>query len=431
MTSRQGAAASRGAWHIVLDRNYGPYWLGTFLSACGTWFQIIAATLLVYRLTGSAFLVGMVTLAELIGMVVLAPVTGRVADRFDHRRIIVTVSVLSALIALLLGVLYDLGLLDVPILLALLFVAGVVGAFSLPAAQALVRRVVEPARLGSAVAMNSVTFNLARAVGPIAATTVIAAFGFGAGFFVNAASYIPIVIAMAVIQVRKAGAAESRPEHLPGTIATLRERPMLAGLLLVVAAIAFSSDPVGTLAPFLSTTLGRPDTDTGMITGAFGMGGVVAALVMRTGERSLRRMAIEMLVMGTSVMVLGLAFRFEVALLACFVAGFSYLTAQTAATTHLLLGTPAHVTGRIMALWGVAWLGVRPFASVVDGAIADVVGAQHASMIMALPVLIAGVAILVTPRLLGRSAHDRPAVDGSETSPHGSGPTGGADSPTA
>ncbi|MEZ4595526.1 MAG: MFS transporter [Chloroflexota bacterium] len=262
------------------------------------------------------------------------------------------------------------------------------------------RSVVEPARLGSAVAMNSVTFNLARAVGPIAATTVIAAFGFGAGFLVNALSYVPVVLAMAVIHVRREAGGSTRPEGLPGTIATLRERPHLAGLLLVVAAIAFSSDPVGTLAPFLSTLLGRPDTDTGMVTGAFGIGGVTAALVMRTGERSLRRMAVEMLVMGVSVAALGVAFRFEVALVACFVAGFSYLTAQTAATTHLLLGTPAHVTGRIMALWGVAWLGVRPFASVIDGAIADVVGVQRASMLMALPVLLAGIAVLVAPRLV-------------------------------
>lgn len=398
MSATKAANRERGAWRVVLDRNYGPYWLGTFLSSCGTWFQSIAATLLVYRLTGSAFLVGVVTLSQLIGMVILAPWTGAVADRVDHRRVIVVVSLVSCGIAAILALLQFLGLLDVPILVALLFASGVVGAFALPAQQALVARLVAPDRLSSAVAMNSVTFNLARAVGPVAATIVIAAVGFGPAFVVNAVSYLAVVGAMLVIRVHGDGAA-SRRRDLPGSIATLRAQPMLAGLLLVVAAIAISADPFGTLAPFLATSvLGRPDTDAGAIAGAFGLGAVMAAVLLRT-DRSRRRMAFDMLVMGSAVAALGVILHYEVALVASFVAGFAYLSAQTAATTRLLLSTPSHVRGRVMALWGVAWLGTRPFASIVDGFVADHVGAQRAAMVMALPVLVAGVLVLLAPRI--------------------------------
>lgn len=410
MSTSRAVDQERGAWRIVLDRDYGPYWLGTFLSACGTWFQSIAATLLVYRLTGSAFMVGVVTLSQLIGMVILAPWTGAVADRFDHRRVIVTVSLLGFAIASLVVMLQVLGLLDVPVLVVLLFASGVVGAFALPAQQALVARLVAPERLSSAVAMNSVTFNLARAVGPVAATAVIAAVGFGPAFLVNAVSYLAVVVAMLVIRVRGDGGTPRRRD-LPGSIATLREQPVLAGLLLIVAAIAISADPFGTLAPFLAeTVLGRPDTDAGGIAGAFGLGAVVAAILLRT-DRTQRRMALDMLVMGAGVAALGVVLHYELALVASFVAGFAYLSAQTAATTRLLLSTPVHVRGRVMALWGVAWLGTRPFASIIDGFIADHVGPQRAAIIMALPVFVAGCVVLLAPRFHRSRAARRARTD--------------------
>jgi hypothetical protein len=186
---------------------------------------------------------------------------------------------------------------------------------------------------------------------------------------------------------------------------------MLLGLLLVVGAIAWSADPVGTLSPFLAVeVLGRPDTDSGAIVGAFGLGAVMAAVLLHT-DRTYRRMALDMLLMAGGLVALGIVLHYELAVIASFVAGFAYLSAQTAATTRLLLGTPAHVTGRVMAMWGVAWLGVRPFAGLVDGALADQVGPQRATILMALPVLIAGVAVLLAPRLQRSIAARRAPVE--------------------
>jgi MFS family permease len=393
-----GASIGRRAvWGVLFRRDFGLYWLGNIVSNCGTWFQAIAATLLIYRLTGSQFLVGLVNFAQLIGIVVLSPLTGAAADRFDRRRLIMVVQVLQALTVAGMATLAALGRLDVPLLIGGSFVSGAIGAFSLTAQPALVPSLVPPEDLSSAIAMNSVTFNLARAIGPVLGAVVVVAFGFAPAFALNALSYLALAGALLVIHPRPSAARPfTERTTLGGGVQALRERPLLLGLLLAVACIAISTDPVSTLAPFLAAgVFGQPDTAAGTLIGAFGFGAVVAAFVVPHGSRSFRRIAFEMAAMGVGITVLGLVTSFQLGLVALFLAGAGYLSAQTALTTRLVGATPDHLRGRIMAFWAIAWLGVRPLASLVDGTVAQALGPRLAAIVMAVPVLVGAAAIAV------------------------------------
>lgn len=390
----------RAVWRVLFTRDFGPYWLGNVVSNCGTWFQAIAATLLIYRLTGSQFLVGLVNFAQLIGIVILAPWTGAAADRFDRRRLIMVVQVLQALVVGVLAALAALGRLDVPTLIGGSFISGAIGAFSLTAQPALVPSLVGPQDLGSAIAMTSVTFNLARAIGPVLGAIVVVAFGFPAAFALNALSYLALAASLLLIRARPPTRRMSTQRmSLLGGFQALRQRPLLLGLLLAVACIAISTDPVSTLAPFLAAgVFGQPDTAAGTLIGAFGLGAVAAAFVVRHASSSFRRIALEMAVVGAGIGALGIVTSYPLGLVALFLAGAGYLSSQTALTTRLLGITSDHMRGRIMAFWAIAWLGVRPLASLVDGTVAQAVGPRLAAIVMAVPVVTGAVAIAAWAR---------------------------------
>jgi hypothetical protein len=167
----------------------------------------------------------------------------------------------------------------------------------------------------------------------------------------------------------------------------LDDRRLLA-YLLIVAAVGYASDPVNTLAPAWANEFGRPDTWAGLIVGAFGAGAVTAAFLL-TGRvaGSPRRMAITLTLVGGGVVLFALSPWLALAFVFLFVAGFGYLASNTSATARLQLGVTETQRGRVMALWSVAFLGLRPFASLLDGALAAAFGVRVAAVVLALPAL--------------------------------------------
>ena len=160
--------ASTPTWRLMGDRNFGPYFAGNFLSNCGTWFQNIAQALLVYRLTGSTFLVGVVNFAQFGGVFLLAPWAGRAADRYDRRRLLVVTQFGALAVSLTMAALTQADVATAPIVILLALAMGLTLAFAIPALLALVPLLVEQHDIAPAIALNTVTFNLARAVGPVA-----------------------------------------------------------------------------------------------------------------------------------------------------------------------------------------------------------------------------------------------------------------------
>jgi MFS family permease len=174
----------------------------------------------------------------------------------------------------------------------------------------------------------------------------------------------------------------------------VRADPRLLAFLLIVAAVGFASDPVNTEAPAFAHAFGRPDTDAGYIIGAFGVGAVTAALLL-TGRSagSGRRMRLTLLLLGSGIIGFAVVPSLAVAYAFLAAAGLGYLASNTSATSRLALDVAPHQRGRIMALWSVAFLGLRPIASLTDGAVAGAFGVRAAGVVLAIPALGAAAAI--------------------------------------
>jgi MFS family permease len=387
------------ALRLIGNRNFGPYFIGNASSASGTWFQNLAASLLVYRLTGSAFLLGVLNFCNFVPVLLLAPWAGSAADRFDRKRLVLVTQLASTVLAATLAVLAWTGLAHVWVVIAFAAALGVGSAFAAPAAGALISELVPRSQLGSAVALNSMTYNLARAVGPALAAVSVKTLGIPASFLINAGSYLLLVVALLVVRPaerRRAGRGEAR---LRDSLRLLREQPRLLAFLLIVTAVGFASDPVNTEAPAFAHAFGRPDTEAGYLIGAFGAGAVLAAFLVAgrvSGSRG--RMLATLALLGGGMIAFSLAPWLWLGYVFLVVAGFGYLASNTSATSRLQLEVEDFQRGRIMALWSVAFLGLRPVASLADGAIAGAFGVRTAGVCLAIPVLAAAAAIYFLQR---------------------------------
>jgi MFS family permease len=397
---------TRATMRVLGDRTFGPYFAGNFVSNCGSWLQLIALNILVYRLTDSTFLLGVVNFAQFAGVFVLAPWAGSAADRFDRRRLLLTAQSGTAAVTLVLAVVSGLGLATTPMVVALALLLGVTNAFQAPAMHSLLPSLVSRDRLHAAIALNSVAFNLGRAVGPALAAVVIAKLSVTWAFGIASVLYLGLVVALLFIHpVLQAPVRGARP-RLRDSIAVIRARPRLALLLAIVAASAVSVDPITTLGPaFATDAFGKPDTLAGYFMGAFGAGSVTAAFFVggRPG-RTLLRVAATLLLLAAGIAAFAVSPTFAVAVAVLYVTGFGYLSSNTAATTRLQLAIGDHERGRVMALWTMAFIGIRPIGSLVDGALASTIGIHAAAMLMTLPALGVAVAILVTLRRDARTA---------------------------
>ncbi|MBW3619598.1 MAG: MFS transporter [Actinobacteria bacterium] len=418
MTDAVGPAAAepeeppRSALRILATRDFGPYFAGNLTSSIGTWFQNLAAAVLVYRLTGSTLLVGVVNFAQFIGAFVLAPWAGSAADRYDRRRLLLVTQVVALVVTGLLAAVTITGHVTAPIVIGAAFLLGFALAFMVPALLSLVPLLVPRRDLEVAVSLNSVTFNLARGIGPVVGAVVIDRYGIGPAFAINAASFLALIAALFVIRPREQAIVVGPRPKLRESIALVREDEVLTALLVVVMAVSTTTDPVNTLTPeFATRILGRADTVAGWLIGAFG-GGATLTAVLLTGWLRRRRNGLvgAMVAEGAGIVVFALAPNLLVALLGMAIAGGGFIGAITRSTTRLQNLVADEQLGRVMALWSLAFIGTRPLAALVDGLVADVFGVRVAGVMMALPVLLAAVWVhrLIVRR---RADPDAPAGD--------------------
>jgi MFS family permease len=389
-------AGPRVALRLIGSRRLGPYFFGNATSASGTWFQNLAASILVYRLTHSAFLLGVLNFCNFVPVLVLAPWAGAAADRFDRRRVLVITQVASTAISGGLAVIAWEGLATEWVVIGCAAALGVASAYSAPASSALIAQLVDQHDLPSAVALNSMTFNIARAAGPALAALTVKTLGIPASFAINAASYLLFVAALAVSRPRRQETVSADETRLRESFRMLRAQPRLVLYLMIVTAVGFASDPVNTLAPAFAHAFGHADTLSGLLIGFFGAGAVAAAFLLAgrvAGSR--RRMAVTLGLLAFGIVGFSLSPSLPLAFVLLVVAGFGYLASNTSATSRLQLEVTDAQRGRIMALWSVAFLGLRPIASLVDGALASAFGVRVAGVCLAIPALLGAMLVVV------------------------------------
>jgi MFS family permease len=334
---------------VIRSRNFWPYFAGNAASASGTWFQNLAGAILVFRLTHSAFLLGVLAFCQFAPVLVLAPWAGSWADRFDRRLLIgVSQLVATGLSGTLAALAWE-GLARPWVVIACSAALGVTSAMSAPAQQALITSLVEEPDVGQAVALNSMTFNLARAIGPLSAAAVIATLGIPWAFALNSLSYLALVAGLLAVRPR----TQLRAPHasLWESVRLVRSEPALAASLLIVMCVGFASDPVNTESPAFAHAFGYSDTWSGAIVGLFGLGAVSAALLVAgrvAGSRG--RMATTLALLAGGIVLFAATPWLPLACVFLVVAGFGYLSSNTSATTRLQLGVEESHRGRVAAV---------------------------------------------------------------------------------
>jgi MFS family permease len=387
------------ALRLIGTRNFGTFFIGNAVAATGTWFQNLAAALVVYRLTHDAFLLGVLNFCNFLPVLLLAPWAGAMTDRYDRRQLLITMQLAAAVLSAALAALAWGGFAAVWVVILFAALLGVASALASPASGAIIADLVPRKNLGSAVALNSMTFSLARGVGPALAAVSMRTLGTAATFGVSCGAYLVLVAALLLVRTGQRPRPTRAQTQLRESLRLVRAEPELLALLLIVTAVGFASDPVNTEAPAFAHAFGRPDTDAGYIIGAFGCGAVVSALfVVGRVAGSSRRMLVTLLLLVGGLVGFSISPKLPIGLAFLALAGVGYLTSNTSATSRLQLRVADAHRGRMMALWSVGFMGLRPAASITDGAIAAVFGVRVAGIALALPALGAGVAILVSRR---------------------------------
>lgn len=384
-------------------RNYRIYFIGQGLSLVGTWMQQVAMAWLVYRMTGSAWWLGIVGFAGRIPVLPLAPIGGVVADRFSRKRILYITNSVAAAQAALLGVLVMTGTVEVWHVIVLAMLLGTIDAFDIPARQSwFVHMIDDPEDVGNAIALNSTIFNAARLIGPSIAGVAIAATGEGPVFLLNALTYSAMLFALMRIQV----VSEPRPDRSQNVLANLLEGfdwawrfTPVRDVLVLMTLVSFLAVPFAVLMPVFATEIlgGGPET-LGFLLAAQGVGALIAALFMayRSGMRGLGRLiAFAAAVFGVGLIGFGLSRSIWLSLPLLALAGFGLMLQTASSNTFLQMIVGDALRGRIMSLYTLAFVGTLPLGSLFAGWLAERIGA-------ALTVAMGGAATLVAAAVFTR-----------------------------
>lgn len=396
---------SRSALQLVTDRRFGSYLAGNFVSNVGNWFQNVAAGIVVFQVTGSNTLVGVVSVLQFLATLLLSPWSGSLADRRDRKRLLMSAQAISACGALALAIWVGLeGVEGLPGVWPVLAAAGVIGlgyAIGISAMNALIPSLVEPSDLDEAIALNSASFTVARAVGPAIAGVFIASFGAAFAFGFNALTFFPLIVVLAVIRPR----AVSRPagdRSVRAGFAYVRERPAMPWLIVATLTVGWAGDPANTLAPAYAEMFGRNEAFVGLMVAVFGAGSAVASLGVRTIRLRLgllRTTAVGLVVLFVGLVGFAAAPNEAVLLPSLFIAGVGFLLGVTTTNSNLQGRLDEEMRGRVMALWSMAFLGSRPLAGLVDGVVADLISPRVGVLAATIPLAIGGWALLRVARI--------------------------------
>ena len=384
------------AVRALRHRNYRLFFGGQSLSLIGTWMTQVASSWLVYRLTNSALLLGMVSFSGQIPALLLTPFAGVWVDRWDRRTVLKVTQVLAMLESLALAVMVFSGHENIWYILALTMFQGAVNAFDIPARQTFVVEMIEDrADLPNAIALNSSMMNGARLVGPSIAGAIIAVAGEGYCFLIDGISYIA-VIASLMLMITKPGEEKIHENLFSGLKAGWRYvigYDPIRSILALIAFISLVGLPYTVLLPVFASEIlhGGPNTF-GLLTGATGLGAFISAilLAMRKSIVGLgKRMAITSLTFGAALIAFAFSQVFWLSMLLMLVVGFSMMQVIASGNTILQTIVDEDKRGRVMSFYTLAFIGAAPIGSLFAGALANQVGAVPTVVVCGLLCIIA------------------------------------------
>lgn len=386
MNSTSTDSSQSGIFYLLRalnSRNYRLFFSGQSISLIGSWMTRVAMAWLVYRLTNSALMLGIVGFAGQIPAFFLAPVAGVWIDRLDRRKMLVITQALAMIQSLALAGLALLGIIQIWQIIGLALFQGFINSFDMPARQAFVVQMVEDKNdLSNAIALNSSMVNLARMIGPTIAGAIIAITGEGWCFFLDGVSYIAVIISLLLMHIT---ASEVIPTKKGATFGQLREGwkyvstfMPIRTILVLLSVIALMGMPYRVLLPvYAKGILGGDSLTLGLLFGGVAVGAFTGAMLLasRRSVLGLGRLIPTMAaIFGGGLILFAVSRTIWISLPLMVIVGFGGMLVMASSNTMLQTIVDEDKRGRVMSFYTMAVMGMMPFGSLLSGALAHSLG---------------------------------------------------------
>jgi MFS family permease len=360
------------------------YWVGMFISLIGTWVQQVAQGWLVFELTNSAFLLGVVGFLGTIPIFLFSLLGGVFADRFSKRKILISTQISFMLLAFLLAILTQLKLITPSQIIFIAVLNGLIMAFDAPSRQSVVAELVGREHLPNAIALNSVAFNSSRIIGPALAGILASAIGLSGCFYLNGISFLAVIIALCLIRVKeRLGNHTSKAwgDLKEGIGFALRHRTIFALIIMVGAVSLFGTSYVILMPVFANEILGTGLKGLGLLMSAAGSGALIGALLLaRLGDfqKKGQFLLVSSFVFSLSLIIFSLSKAYLLSFFALVIVGGSAVASIAVINTILQTTVEDRFRGRLMSLFMLTFAGFTPFGNLAAGYLAQELGVSFA-----------------------------------------------------
>ena len=372
-------------------KNFRLYWLGMLVSLIGTWIQSVALSWLVFQLTNSAFLLGLVGFLSSIPIFLLSLFGGVVADRVNKKIILLFTQNTFMALAFILAILTQVKLITPWQIMLIALLNGVVMAFDAPSRQAVVVELVGKQHLLNAIALNSAAFNSARVIGPSLAGILVASIGMSGCFYINGISFLAAITALLLIKLNNGSKRDTKTnvaEDLTEGLRFIKNHRVILILIAMVGITSLFGFSYVILMPIFANDILKVGVKgLGMLMSAAGFGALVAALVLaRLGDFKYKGklLIISSITFSISLVLFSLSKIYLFSIFILILTGWASVTATSLVNTLLQTVVPDAFRGRVMSAFMFTFAGVMPFGNLIAGALSQVLG-------VSLTVLIGGI----------------------------------------
>jgi MFS family permease len=386
-----------GTLRAFRHRDYTIFWLGALVSNTGSWLQNLTVPYVVFEITGSAFWVGVATAAQFLPGFFGSPLGGHLADTRERRRLLIVLLSVMAVLAVGLWWTWESGSRSLTVILLLVSASGLVWGTTLPSWQAFVNDLVPREDLVSAVSLNSLQFNAARSLGPAVAGLIIASFGPGVAFGLNAASFAFVVGALLLVRVRSKVAGGIAPRLVSGFVEAVRYVPRQPGIAVVVVTVGLvgllATPAFGFTVVFAGSVYDVGPLALGVLNTALGVGAILAVpIVVRAKSHRGLAGSIRggLLLQGGAIVAFGLAPGFITGALALVAVGMGFLLTISSGNTAVQLIVAQRLRGRVMAVRLMVYMVATPIGALAQGWLSDRIGPRPTMVVAGLLVLVVG-----------------------------------------
>ncbi len=389
-TSETRSSGIKSILRSLRSRNYRLFFTGQSVSVVGTWMQQVAMRWLVYRLTGSAFLLGVIGFTSQILTFLLAPFAGVLADRWNRRRLLIITQALALLQATILAAVVLTGVVQVWQIVLLSLFLGAVNAFEIPVRHSFVVELIDDRKdLGNAIAMNASMVQVARLIGPAIAGLLVVSVGEGVCFTLNSLSYLAILLALVAMKLGSgphSGKKQKKALHelKEGFQYAFGSRP-IRSILLLVGLTGLIEMLYVVLVPVFAKEVLHGDANTfGFLMAAIGCGALIGTYTLASRKSVIgldRMMVMASLLFGGGIAIFAISSSFFLSLVSLLVSGFGAMILIAASNTILQTILEEDKRGRVMSLFTMSFIGMAPFGSFLAGIMSGIFGPRNTVLI--------------------------------------------------